>query len=103
MDFVTGKIIKVIGFGNSLTLCFLFFGVRFFALSFIPNPWWVLPIETVLFGVTYAFSYCTIVAYVSTISSTKIRGTMQGIVSGCYDGIGKAEIFITNTSCKIFY
>lgn len=87
---LSGKIIKKIGYGNSLTMCFLFFAVRFLALSFIPNPWWTLPIEMVLFGVTYAFSYCTIVAYVSTISSTKIRGTMQGIVSGCYDGIGYA-------------
>lgn len=93
MIFMTGKIIKAIGYGNALTLCFLFFAVRFFALSFIPNPWWTLPIETVLFGVTYAFSYCTIVAYVSTISSAKIRGTMQGIVSGCYDGIGKIMVW----------
>lgn len=72
----------------------MFFAVRLVALSFIPTPWWALPIETVLNGFTYALSYATIVGYVNRISTPRIQGTMQGIVSGVYDGIGRSNFQI---------
>ncbi|XKL59806.1 hypothetical protein PGB90_000822 [Kerria lacca] len=88
--FLSGKIIERIGYGNSFTLCFIFFSIRFHLLSFIPNPWWALPCEAIFHGLTYAFSYCTIVGYVGFISTCKIQGTMQGMVLGIYDGFGYA-------------
>lgn len=97
----TGKIAQKIGYDTSLSLCFMFFAVRLIALSFIPTPWWALPIEAVLHGFTYALSYATIVGYVNRISTPKIQGTMQGIVSGVYDGIGESTFDLPFTTMLI--
>lgn len=87
--FFLGKIIRRIGYGNLLTFCFTFYAVRLYALSFISNPWWVLPIEFFLHGLSYALSYATVVEYASSVSTSAIRGTMQGLMSGIYDGCGE--------------
>lgn len=96
-----GKILAKIGCHYSLALCFMLFSIRLYLLSFVPNPWWVLPIECLLHGPTYAFSYATMVSYVSQISTPAIQGTMQGFVSGVYDGIGKrlSAIYVRTEFC----
>lgn len=50
-------------------------------------------------GPTYALCYTCIVAYASAVSPPGTTGTVQGLVAGMDDGVGK--IFLMNP--KIFY
>lgn len=84
-----GKIIEVIGYGHCLSLCFLAYGIRLGLISMLKNPWWILPIELVMQGPTYALCYTTIVAYASAISPPGTSATTQGLVAGLDDGLGK--------------
>ncbi|XP_044737446.1 major facilitator superfamily domain-containing protein 6 [Chrysoperla carnea] len=87
---LSGKIIEKIGYGHSLTFCFVSYAIRLGAVSLIPSPWWILPIELVMQGPTYAMCYTTIVAYTSAISPPGTSATMQGIAAGMDDGFGYA-------------
>ncbi|GLV38043.1 uncharacterized protein CBL_07841 [Carabus blaptoides fortunei] len=87
---VSGAILKVIGYGHSLSLCFVNYALRLGLISMIPSPWWVIPIELVFQGPTYAMCYTTIVAYASAISPPGTSATMQGLVAGIDDGFGYA-------------
>jgi hypothetical protein len=84
-----GKILKKLGYGHSLTLCFLAYGIRFGLISLIPSPWWVLPVELFMQGPTYAMCYTTIVAYASAVTPPGTSATMQGLVAGMDDGFGE--------------
>nr|CAD7401115.1 unnamed protein product [Timema cristinae] len=87
---LSGRILKRIGYGHTLTLCFLCYAIRLAAISVIPNPWWVLSIELLMQGPTYAMCYTTIVAYASAVSPPGASATMQGLVAGMDDGFGYA-------------
>jgi len=84
-----GRILKKLGYGHSLTLCFLAYSVRFSLISLIPTPWWVLPVELFMQGPTYAMSYTTIVAYASAVTPPGTSATMQGLAAGMDDGFGE--------------
>jgi len=58
-------------------------------ISLAPTPWWILPIEFLMQGPTYALCYTTIVAYASAVSPPGTSATVQGIVAGMDDGFGK--------------
>ncbi|PNF40182.1 hypothetical protein B7P43_G08260 [Cryptotermes secundus] len=85
---LSGKILKKIGYGHSLTLCFLAYSIRLGLISLIPTPWWVLPVELFMQGPTYAMCYTTIVAYASAVAPPGTSATMQGLVAGMDDGFG---------------
>ncbi|XP_063235657.1 major facilitator superfamily domain-containing protein 6 isoform X2 [Bacillus rossius redtenbacheri] len=87
---LSGKILKRIGYGYSLTLCFLFYAVRLGLVAVIPGPWWLLPVELFLQGPTYAMCYTTIVAYASAVAPPGASATVQGLVAGMDDGFGYA-------------
>lgn len=87
---LSGSILKKVGYGHCLSLCFLAYCLRFGLLSLLPSPWWVLPVELVMQGPTYALCYTTIVAYASAVSPPGTSATMQGIVAGMDDGFGFA-------------
>lgn len=84
-----GKILKKLGYGHSLTLCFLAYSIRFSLISLIPTPWWVLPVELFMQGPTYAMCYTTIVAYASAVTPPGTSATMQGLAAGMDDGFGE--------------
>ncbi|GLH09402.1 Uncharacterized protein GBIM_14482 [Gryllus bimaculatus] len=87
---LSGKILKLIGYGHSLTLCFIAYAVRLGLISVISNPWWFLAVELFMQGPTYAMCYTTIVVYASAVSPPGTSATMQGIVAGMDDGFGYA-------------
>lgn len=87
---LSGRILKKIGYGHCLSLCFCAYCIRFALLSLLPSPWWILPVELVMQGPTYALCYTTIVAYASAVSPPGTSATMQGIVAGVDDGFGFA-------------
>lgn len=93
---ISGKILSTFGYGHSFTFCFISYAVRLGAISLIPSPWWILPIELIMQGPTYAMSYTTIVAYTSAISPPGTSATMQGIAAGMDDGFGNLKTDIQN-------
>ena len=50
----------------------------------------------VFYGLTFAFTYSVVVAYASSLSNSAIRGTMQGIVTGLFDGLGEVLTFFVS-------
>lgn len=51
-------------------------------------------------GPTYALCYTTIVAYASAVSPPGTSATVQGIVAGMDDGLGK---FLSRPYQELFY
>ncbi|XP_026827205.1 major facilitator superfamily domain-containing protein 6 isoform X2 [Ooceraea biroi] len=87
---LSGKILKKFGYGYTFTFCFVCYALRLALISLAPTPWWVLPIEFLMQGPTYALCYTTIVAYASAVSPPGTSATVQGIVAGMDDGFGFA-------------
>lgn len=86
--YLSGAILSKIGYGPCLSLCFAFYTIRLGLIAIIPSPWWILPIEVIMQGPTYALCYTVIVAYASAISPPGTSATVQGIVAGMDDGFG---------------
>ncbi|CAK9808396.1 Major facilitator superfamily domain-containing protein 6 [Anthophora quadrimaculata] len=86
----SGKILKKLGFGYTFTFCFVCYALRLGLISLASTPWWVIPIELLMQGPTYALCYTTIVAYASKVAPPGTSATVQGIVAGMDDGFGFA-------------
>lgn len=87
---LSGKIIKRIGYIHCLSLCFFNYAVRLYLISVITNPWYLVPIELLMQGASYALAYTCIVAYASAIAPPGTSATVQGLVAGMDDGLGFA-------------
>lgn len=90
MFLYSGKILKKLGYIHCLTLCFFTYSIRLALISLIPNPWWLVPIEMIMQGCTYALCYTCIVAYAAAIAPQGTSATVQGLVAGVDDGLGYA-------------
>lgn len=66
----------------------MFYALRLALISFAPTPWYVVPIELLLQGPTYALVYTTVVAYANELAPPGMSATMQGIAAGVDDGLG---------------
>lgn len=87
---ISGKILKRIGYVHCLSMCFFLYALRFYLISLIPNPWWLVAVESVMQGCTYALTYTCIVAYASVVAPPGTTATVQGLVAGMDDGAGFA-------------
>ncbi|EFN78175.1 major facilitator superfamily domain-containing protein 6 [Harpegnathos saltator] len=87
---LSGKILKKFGYGYTFTFCFVCYALRLGLISLAPTPWWVLPVELIMQGSTYALCYTTIVAYASAIAPPGTSATVQGVMAGMDDGFGYA-------------
>lgn len=85
---ISGKILKRLGYVHCLSFCFFAYSIRLGLISIITNPWYLVPIEFVAQGATYALTYTCIVAYASAIAPPGTSATVQGIVAGMDDGLG---------------
>lgn len=70
-------------------MCFINYALRLGLISMAPNPWWILPVEFMFQGPTYALTYTTVVAYANELAPAGASATMQGIAAGMDDGVGK--------------
>ncbi|XP_026725528.1 major facilitator superfamily domain-containing protein 6-like [Trichoplusia ni] len=86
----SGKIIKRLGYGTTLTVSLLFYGLRMVCISLITNPWHLVVVSALLQGPTYALCYSTIVGYAAAVAPEGYSATVQGIVAGMDDGVGFA-------------
>ncbi|KAF7270477.1 hypothetical protein GWI33_016547 [Rhynchophorus ferrugineus] len=87
---ISGKILEQVGHVHCLSMCFLNYALRIGLISIAPNPWYIIPIEFVMQGPTYALTYTTIVAYANELAPPGASATMQGIAAGMDDGVGYA-------------
>lgn len=85
---ISGRILNRLGYVHCLSLCFFTYSVRLGLISIIPNPWWLVAVELLMQGCTYALCYTCIVAYASAIAPPGTSATIQGIVAGMDDGLG---------------
>lgn len=58
---ISGKIIKKLGYIHCMTFCFSCYALRLFLISLITNPWYLVGIEVLMQGCTYALCYTCIV------------------------------------------
>ncbi|XP_018565795.1 major facilitator superfamily domain-containing protein 6 [Anoplophora glabripennis] len=87
---ISGKILERFGHVHCFSMCFINYALRLGLISIVPSPWWVVPIEFILQGPTYALTYTTIVAYANELAPPGASATMQGIAAGMDDGFGYA-------------
>lgn len=76
---ISGKILKRIGYVHCLSLCFFMYFIRLGLISFITNPWWLVPIELFMQGCSYALCYTCIVGYASEVAPPGTSATVQVI------------------------
>ncbi|KAF7995224.1 hypothetical protein HCN44_004696 [Aphidius gifuensis] len=86
----SGKILKTFGYGYSMTFCFFCYALRFLLISIATNPWWIVLVELIMQGPTYALCYTIIVGFASVIAPPGTSSTVQGIFGGMDDGFGFA-------------
>ncbi|XP_026480121.1 uncharacterized protein LOC113386558 [Ctenocephalides felis] len=84
-DMLHHEFVQTLNGFNKTSFCY---ALRMGLISFVSNPWWVLPIEFFMQGPTYALCYTTIVAYASAVAPEGASATVQGIVAGMDDGFG---------------
>jgi hypothetical protein len=80
--------LKKIGYGYSFVVSFLCYALRLGLISLAWTPRWIVAIELLMQGPTYALFYTTSAAYANSIAPPGASATVQGIVTGMDDGIG---------------
>ncbi|XP_012554333.2 major facilitator superfamily domain-containing protein 6 [Hydra vulgaris] len=63
--------------------------VRFFCISYMVNPWFILPLD-VLQGFSHAGVWAALTSYLSRAAPKGYRAAVQGILQGFYYGLGRA-------------
>lgn len=89
--FLSGWIIKRIGYGNCVSLGFFTFSVRFYLYSIITNPLWFLPIE-LSNGITFGLLHAVLVSYARIISPESIVTTVVSFAGTLFEGVGMCMI-----------
>lgn len=85
--FLSGWIIKRIGYGNCVSLGFFTFFVRFYLYSIITNPLWFLPIE-LSNGITFGLLHAVLVSYAKIIAPDNTVTTVVTFVGALFEGVG---------------
>lgn len=89
LNFFSDKVLQKLGYGYTFTLCLVSYAIRLGLVSVVPTPWWIIAIEFLMIGPSFALSHATIMMFVNGISSSGISISVQGIVGGLKDGFGK--------------
>nr|XP_027194560.1 major facilitator superfamily domain-containing protein 6-like [Dermatophagoides pteronyssinus] len=79
-------------FGHTKVLCFglLCNAFRFIYISWLDNPWWVLPLELIQ-GVTHATVWAAACSYMTQNTELELRASAQGVMQGIYQGLGRGS------------
>ena len=63
--------------------------VRFLAISYLVNPWYILPLD-LLQGFSHAGVWAALTSYLSKAAPKGYKAAVQGILQGFYYGLGRA-------------
>ncbi|XP_068715811.1 major facilitator superfamily domain-containing protein 6-like [Montipora foliosa] len=86
--FNVGRLICRVGHIRVLYIGLLGNVIRFIYISFLQNPWLVLPLE-ILQGVTHAAVWAACTSYVGRIAPPGYATSAQGILQGLHHGLGR--------------
>ncbi|XP_059478418.1 major facilitator superfamily domain-containing protein 6 isoform X1 [Neocloeon triangulifer] len=76
--------------GHVKVLCVGLVGnvIRFLYISWLKNPWWVLPFEFMQ-GITHAAVWAACCSYIAHNTPQHLRGSAQGVLQGIHHGLGR--------------
>uniref|UniRef100_A0A914MD32 Major facilitator superfamily associated domain-containing protein n=2 Tax=Meloidogyne incognita TaxID=6306 RepID=A0A914MD32_MELIC len=86
--FYAFKVINKHGYIKTLYICLGTNVVRFLMLSWLTNPWLVLPLQ-ILQGTVHSISWAMATSYVSIVSPPHLKGNSQHILTILYHGLGR--------------
>uniref|UniRef100_T1IUP3 Major facilitator superfamily associated domain-containing protein n=1 Tax=Strigamia maritima TaxID=126957 RepID=T1IUP3_STRMM len=86
--FFSFRLIKRLG--HVKVLCIGLTGnlARFLYISWVSDPWWVLPFEF-LQGITHAAVWAACCSYITQATSMQLRTSAQGVLQGLHHGLGR--------------
>ncbi|KAG8040362.1 hypothetical protein G9C98_000933 [Cotesia typhae] len=62
--------------------------IRFLYISWLKNPWWVLPFEFMQ-GITHAAVWAACCSYIAHNTPPQLRSSAQGVLQGLHHGLGR--------------
>lgn len=62
--------------------------IRFLYISWLKNPWWVLPFEFIQ-GITHAAVWAACCSYIAHNTPAQLRSSAQGVLQGIHHGLGR--------------
>ncbi|XP_023247454.1 major facilitator superfamily domain-containing protein 6 isoform X2 [Copidosoma floridanum] len=86
--FFSFKLIRHIGHVKVLCLGLGGNVLRFLYISWLQNPWWVLPFEFIQ-GITHAAVWAACCSYIAHNTPTPLRSSAQGVLQGLHHGLGR--------------
>ncbi|XP_055493744.1 major facilitator superfamily domain-containing protein 6-B [Leucoraja erinacea] len=86
--FLSHKLIELVGHIRVLYIGLACNTARYLYISYVENPWYVLPME-VLQGVTHAAVWAACISYLSAAVPPALRTSTQGILQGLHLGLGR--------------
>ncbi|XP_014233378.1 major facilitator superfamily domain-containing protein 6 isoform X2 [Trichogramma pretiosum] len=86
--FFSFKLIRQLGHVKVLCLGLCGNIFRFLYISWLKNPWWVLPFEFVQ-GITHAAVWAACCSYIAHNTPPPLRSSAQGVLQGLHHGLGR--------------
>ncbi|XP_061398696.1 major facilitator superfamily domain-containing protein 6 [Musca vetustissima] len=86
--FFSFRLITQIGHVKVLCLGLMGNVIRFLYISYISNPWMVLPFE-LMQGITHAAVWAASCSYIAHNTPKHLRGSSQGVLQGIHHGLGR--------------
>uniref|UniRef100_A0A1A9WHX7 Major facilitator superfamily associated domain-containing protein n=1 Tax=Glossina brevipalpis TaxID=37001 RepID=A0A1A9WHX7_9MUSC len=86
--FFSFRLITQIGHVKVLCLGLIGNVVRFLYISYLTNPWMVLPFE-LMQGITHAAVWAASCSYIAHITPKHLRASAQGVLQGIHHGLGR--------------
>lgn len=76
--------------GHVKVLCLGLIGniLRFLYISWLTNPWWILPFEFMQ-GITHAAVWAACCSYIAHNTPPQLRSSAQGVLQGLHHGLGR--------------
>ncbi|XP_073998762.1 major facilitator superfamily domain-containing protein 6 jef isoform X2 [Rhodnius prolixus] len=86
--FFSFKLISQMGHVKVLCLGLVGNILRFLYISYLRNPWWVLPFEFMQ-GITHAAVWAACCSYIAHNTPQHLRSSAQGVLQGLHHGLGR--------------
>lgn len=87
--FYSDRLLQRWGARGLLAVALGAYGLRMFAYAWMPEPWWVLPIN-LLHGLSFSAMWVAGVSYANAIAPPGLGATAQGLFTGTTMGLGAA-------------
>ncbi|CAG9824009.1 unnamed protein product, partial [Phaedon cochleariae] len=86
--FFSFRLIRQMGHVKVLCLGLIGNTLRFLYISWLTNPWWVLPFEFMQ-GITHAAVWAACCSYIAHNTPVELRSSAQGVLQGIHHGLGR--------------